>query len=129
MTDLKKEKLQLKRLKQVFINKQNALNELSTMVVGNNKGLSGYFSALARKNIEPIWFSHIDVYSGGQQIVLKGQASDAKYIPDFVSSLKEEPVFNGINFKLFNAQQSENDALLNFILQTEIVHLEASYEQ
>ena len=124
ITDAKKEQQQLKRLKQVFVSKQDALNELSTMAKGNNKGMSGYFFALAKKNIEAIWFSQIDIYSGGRQMILKGQTLDAKHLPNFISSLKEEAVFDGVNFKLFNAQRNEDDAALHFILQTELIQAE-----
>ncbi|MCK5648235.1 MAG: hypothetical protein KAI22_05095 [Gammaproteobacteria bacterium] len=119
LTDAKQEQQQLKHLKKVFLSKQNALNELSNMVRGNDSGLSGFFSALARKNIEPVWFENINVYSGGQQMILQGQTSDAKYLPGFVASLKEESVFNGISFKLFNVQRNETDSALHFVLQTE----------
>lgn len=123
VTDAKKEQQQLKRLKHVFASKQHALNDLSTMVKGNNRGMSAYFSALARKNIKAIWFTQINIYSGGQQIVLDGQTSDEKFIPNFISSLKDEPAFKGINFKLFNVLRNENNDALHFILQTEIIQL------
>ena len=127
LTDSSKEQKQLKRLKRIYSSKQNALNELSTMVKGNSDGVSEYFSALARQNIEPIWFSDINVYSGGQQLFLQGQTTDAQYIPQFMASLKEETVFNGINFKLFKAQREADDDLLHFKLQTEVNPL--SYKQ
>ncbi|MCW8931777.1 MAG: hypothetical protein OQL19_16280 [Gammaproteobacteria bacterium] len=119
LTDSKKDQDRLKHLKNVFTSKQNALNELSTMVRGNNSGLSTYFSALARKNIEAIWFENIDVYSGGEQITLQGRTSDAKNIPVFVSSLNEESAFKGVSFKLFNVKKEEKDNSLYFVLQTE----------
>ena len=120
VTDSSKEKKQLKHLKKIYASKQNALNELSTMVIGNSDGVSEYFSALARQNIEPIWFSDINVYSGGQQLFLQGKTTDAQYIPQFMASLKEETVFNGINFKLFKAQRDGDDDLIRFKLQTEV---------
>lgn len=120
LTDSSKEKQQLKHLKKIYASKQNALNELSTMVIGNSDGVSEYFSALARQNIEPIWFSDINVYSGGQQLFLQGKTTDAQYIPQFMASLKEESVFNGINFKLFKAQREGDDDLIRFKLQTEV---------
>lgn len=124
LTDSKKEQQRLIELKILFANKQNALNELSTMVRGNDNGLSAYFSALARKNIKPIWFEQIDIYSGGQQMTLQGQTSDAKSIPGFVSSLKEESAFNGISFKLFNVQKNETNNTLNFVLKTQVTQSE-----
>ncbi len=119
LTDSKKEQQRLQLLKKLFISKQSALTELSTMVRGNDTGLSTYYSALARKNIEPIWFETIDIYSGGQQMRLRGQTTDAKYIPGFVSSLKEESAFDGVNFKLFKVQKNDDNSSLNFLLQTE----------
>ncbi|WP_198264950.1 hypothetical protein [sulfur-oxidizing endosymbiont of Gigantopelta aegis] len=99
LTNSKKEQQQLEHLKRVLASKQQALKDLSTMVRGNDIGLSAYFAALARKNVEPIWFDNINVYAGGQQIILQGQSTDVKAIPEFVSSLKKESVFNGISFK------------------------------
>jgi Tfp pilus assembly protein PilN len=119
LTDSKKDQARLKQLKNMFSSKQNALNELSTMVRGNDAGLSPYFTALARKNVESIWFEQINIYSGGQQMTLYGQTSNAKNIPDFISSLSEEEAFKGVNFKSFNITRNEKDSALHFVLQTE----------
>ncbi|MDX2505389.1 MAG: PilN domain-containing protein [Gammaproteobacteria bacterium] len=119
-TDAKKEQQQFKRLKKIYSSKENALNELSTMVKGNSYGVSECFSALARKNIEPVWFSDINVYSGGQQIFLQGQTTNTQHIPQFVASLKEESFFNGVNFKLFKAKKIDTGSLVHFSLQTEV---------
>ncbi|MCP3850931.1 MAG: hypothetical protein GY694_11945 [Gammaproteobacteria bacterium] len=124
LTNSKKEQERLKRLKAVFASKQVALNELSTMVRGNDVGLSPYFSALARKNVPSIWFENINIYSGGEQITLKGQTSDAKTIPVFISSLNEESAFKGASFKQFNVKKDEKDNRLYFILQTENIEVQ-----
>jgi len=120
LTNSEKEQKQLQHLKNIFNSKKDALNDLSSLVSGNNKGLSDYFYSLARKNIEAIWFENINVYSGGEHMNLYGQTSDAKSIPGFVLSLKEESVFKGVSFKLFNVQKNEKDNILSFVLQTEI---------
>jgi len=120
LTDAKKEQQQLSYLKKIYDSKQHALDELSTMAKGNNAGVSDYFLALARKNIEPVWFSDINIYSGGQQIILKGQTTDARSIPQFIASLKEETVFSGVNFRLFNARRNDTGTILDFVLQTEL---------
>ena len=121
LTDSKSDQDRLNHLNKVFSSKQNALNELSTMVRGNDNGLSPYFSALARKNIESLWFEQIDIYSGGKQMNLKGQTSDAKNIPIFIASLTTEPAFKGVSFKLFNVKKDEKNPSLNFILQTKSI--------
>jgi flagellar capping protein FliD len=123
LSNSKKEQQQLAHLKRVFASKQQALKDLSTMVRGNDIGLSDYFAALARKNIDPIWFDNINVYAGGQQMILKGQSTDAKAIPGFVASLKKEVVFNGISFKVFNVTKNDKEKsagkVLDFVMQTE----------
>ena len=123
LTDSKKKKEQLAYLKKVYTSKQRALDELSSMVSGNSEGLSSYFAALARKNMQTIWFNKINVYSGGREILLEGQSTDARSLPVLVSSLKDEPAFQGVNFRLFKAQRDEErdkkQAVLNFILKTE----------
>jgi len=124
LTDSKKDQEKLKHLKAVFASKQVALNELSTMVRGNDIGLSPYFSALARKNISSIWFENINIYSGGEQITLKGQTTDAKTIPAFITSLNEESAFKGVSFKQFNVKKDEKDNQLFFILQTENIEVQ-----
>jgi Tfp pilus assembly protein PilN len=120
LTDTKKERRKLEHLKKVYASKEFALQEISSMVKGNHFGLSSFFSALARRNIEAIWFEKIDVYQGGQQVTLKGQTTDERYIPDFTASLAEESAFNGINFKRFNATRNEQGDQVQFNLQTEI---------
>lgn len=123
LTDTNKEKAQLSFLNKRYNNKQTSLDELSSLIKGNNKGLSDYFSALARKNIDAIWFNKIDVSDGGQQLLLEGKTKDARFIPQFIAALKKETVFSGINFKLFNAQLNEEDGLVHFILQTKLENL------
>ena len=119
LTDSKQEQQKLNYLKRVYASKQNALEELSTMIKGNSEGVSEYFSALARKNIEPLWFNDINVYDGGQQIYLKGQTTDARSIPEFVTSLNAEKAYQGVDFKLFSAKRDEQGKVLQFIMQTE----------
>ncbi|MCU7834421.1 MAG: PilN domain-containing protein [gamma proteobacterium symbiont of Taylorina sp.] len=118
LADTKKERAQLNALNNRYKDKQAALSELSSLIKGNSKGLSDYFSALAKKNIEAIWFTEINIFNGGQQLRLKGKAKAAHYIPQFIALLKEEAVFSGVNFKLFNAQLNKKDGLVDFSLQT-----------
>ncbi len=119
LTDSKKDKQQLAYLKKVYASKQRALDELSSMVSGNSKGLSSYFAALARKNMETVWFDTINVYSGGKEILLEGQTTDARSLPELVSSLKDESAFQGVNFRMFKAQRDDKKPVLNFVLKTE----------
>ncbi len=123
LSDTNKEKAQLTFLNKRYSSKRTSLDELSSLIKGNNKGLSGYFSALARKNIDAIWFGKIDVSDGGQQLLLEGKTKDVRTIPQFIAALKKEAVFSGINFKLFNAQLNEEDGLVHFSLQTELENL------
>jgi len=120
LTNTDKEKAQLHSLNTLLKNKQNNLEELGSLVKGNGDGLSAYFLALARKNIEVIWFTEIKVTRGGQKLLLKGKTKAARHIPPFIERLKEEAVFSGISFRLFNAQLNEKDGLVHFILQTEL---------
>ncbi len=120
LTDSKKEKQQLAYLKKVYSSKQRALDKLSSMVSGNNKGLSSYFAALARKNMETVWFDTINVYSGGKDILLEGQTTDARSLPVLVSALKDESAFQGVNFRMFKAQLDDKNPVLNFVLKTEM---------
>lgn len=126
LTDSKKEQQKLKHLKRVYASKQSALNELSTMIKGNSDGVSGYFSALARKNIDSLWFNDINVYSGGKQIFLKGMTTDARAIPDLVAALNEEAAFKGVSFKLFSAHKNDEQNILQFVMQTETELSESS---
>jgi len=120
LTDTKKEQAQINFLNKLYNNKQLALEELSSLVKGNNKGLSEYFSALARSNIETVWFNEINVFDGGQQLRLKGKAKAAHDIPQLIEQLREESIFSGINFKLFHAQLNEEDGLIHFSMQTAV---------
>ena len=61
-----KEKAQFRILNSILKNKQGNLKQLSSLVKGNSSGLSTYFTALARKNIEAIWFTEITISDGGK---------------------------------------------------------------
>ena len=119
LTDTEKEKTQLTFLKTMYQQKKASLDELSLMINANNYGLSDYFAALARKNIDAVWFNKIEVAQGGQQLLLEGKTRDARSIPQFMATLKEEPIFSHIKFRLFDASLNEKDGLLYFTLHTE----------
>ncbi len=119
LTDSKKEQQQLSYFKRVYASKQTALEELSNRVSGNSNGVSGFFSALARNNLNDVWFNTIDVYSGGEQLLLQGQTTDAKSLPVLVNLLKDEAIFKGLDFRLFKVHRDDKKAVLEFMLQTQ----------
>ncbi len=120
LTDSKKEQQQIAYFKKVYTSKQLALDELSSMVSGNSVGVSAYFSALARTNMQEIWFNKIDVYSGGSEIMLEGATTDARSLTVLLNKLKDEPVFKGVSFRLFKAQRDESKPVLHFTMQTQL---------
>lgn len=74
----------------------------NVMPTGNSpgEGFAPHLSGLARQHIDGMWFTEIQLHSGGQQLALLGQTKAAEYVPQYLQKLSSEPVFEGHRFKV-----------------------------
>ncbi|MBY0239641.1 MAG: MSHA biogenesis protein MshI [Burkholderiaceae bacterium] len=79
-----------------------ALQEVAAILekgeVGNTRGYSGYFTALARIRVQGLWLTGVQIAGPGNEIGLQGRTVSAGLLPAYLHSLAREPVLKGKTF-------------------------------
>jgi hypothetical protein len=71
------------------------LAELRTSAGGNAHGFSAYLAALARRGVQGVWLTGVEVNGRSNDLVIKGRALSAELVPAYVRELSRDPVFAG----------------------------------
>lgn len=66
--------------------------------VGDPRGYSAYFEALARTHVSGLWLTGVDVDGSAADIGLRGRALRAELLPGYLGSLAREPALQGKAF-------------------------------
>lgn len=107
--------------KQALLNhRMRLLNELRHQNTGadGNPGFSEQLSGLARQDARNIWLQQISLRDG-KQLTLRGMATDAREVPQFIQRLTNEPSFNGTTFTQVQITRDEgNKNVIGFVLET-----------
>lgn len=74
--------------------------------------------ALARRPLDNLWFTRVQLTNGGRSLQLNGKAVDADRLPGLVDRLGQETVFSQRQFSFMRLQRQE-DGLYDFTLNTE----------
>ena len=73
-------------------------------------GFSAYFSGLARNTLDGLWFNNVAVSAGGEEMLLRGQATEPELVPRLLQTLAKEQVFAGRTFRKVSFERKELDA-------------------
>lgn len=99
--------------------KQFLIKTLSDRSIGNDKGFSSFFAAIARQQPAGMWLQRFEIEQGGQVIGIYGSSLRPELIPEFLHGLSEEASFEGSSFKIFRMQRDENNkTTVNFSLRS-----------
>ncbi len=99
--------------------KQQALNNITGGGLGNTQGFSGQIEGLARRRVEGVWFTNINISQSGASFALNGGTLAPELVPVLLQALGKEPVFKGIEFKTLLMERSEQQpGRVNFTLRT-----------
>ncbi len=99
--------------------KQQALNNITGGGLGNTQGFSGQIEGLARRRVEGVWFTNINISQSGASFTLNGGTLAPELVPVLLQALGKEPVFKGIEFKTLLMERSEQQpGRVNFTLRT-----------
>lgn len=66
--------------------------------LGNTRGFSGYFLALSRQIMPGLWITGFQVVGSGANMVINGRAVQPQLVPEFITTLKREPLLAGQTF-------------------------------
>jgi hypothetical protein len=69
--------------------------ELRTSVGGNAGGFSPYLSALARRPLQGVWLTGLEIADRTGDVVIRGRALSAELVPSYVRNLSLDPAFAG----------------------------------
>ena len=79
------------------------------------KGLSRALIGLAQSNVDGLWLSEISVSRSG--LSLRGKATDAVLLPEFIQELSDQERFVGYTFQAVNMELDEAQGGLSFELR------------
>lgn len=84
------------------------------------EGFSAYFGGLARNTLDGLWFDNVALSSGGEEMLLKGRATQPQLVPRLLQTLATEQVFSGRTFRKvsFERQETDSGALIDFELRS-----------
>jgi hypothetical protein len=66
--------------------------------VGNPRGYSEYFQALARGRVSGLWLTGVEIDGAQADIGLRGRALQAELLPGYLNGLARQPVLQGKAF-------------------------------
>lgn len=67
--------------------------------IGDPRGYSAYFQALARTRVDGLWLTGIDIGGASADIGLRGRALRAELLPGYLNGLAREPALQGKSFE------------------------------
>lgn len=104
------------RLKKQRVRYEEFVNLLGDQLPARTAGFSPQVIALARQKTSQLWLTHLHIGMGDNRFLLKGDAQDAEAVPAYLQALREEAVFAGRGFDLFDMSRSEKSGRLMFVL-------------
>ena len=99
--------------------KERLLRAFQTRRVGNMRGFSAHFTALARQQLDGLWLTRIAIRDDGIELV--GAAEIGELVPRYLQRLGTEAAFAGTEFaRLQLSRGDERDAPVEFEVSTEV---------
>jgi len=91
----------LQDLERDSTDKGRVLNVLSGKSLGNSTGFSEYLAALGRRHPDGLWLRGLYIGDGGREVTIRGKATAASLVPQFIGALQHESAFRGVSFQRF----------------------------
>jgi predicted outer membrane lipoprotein len=109
----------LQQLERESTDKGRVLDVLSGKTLGNMTGFSAHLAALGRQHPDGLWLQQIRIGDGGRQVMIRGRATSAALVPQFIGALQAEPAFSGVSFERFEMKDPKDSAgPLSFALES-----------
>ena len=84
---------------------------LKSGVLGDTKGVSEYFRAFARQNVDGLWLTGFTVMGAGRDISIEGRTLRADLVPLYIQRLGREDALRGHGFAMLSVQPPPEVAL------------------
>ena len=90
------------RMEEQDASRRQLLDLMGRGELGNTRGFSGYFQALSRQNVPGLWITGFQVVGTGSEMAINGRALQPQMVPEFIATLKREPLLSGQTFSTLN---------------------------
>lgn len=112
---------ELEQLQQQKLAKHRILNTISDQVFGNITGFAAHLEGLARRNVEGLWLTSVNITDGGKHIGLTGSSLEPEKVPEFLQQLSNEQAFRGTEFSTFKMERKKKELkVVDFIISTTV---------
>jgi len=101
---------EIARLEAEVKSQQQAFDIVQKGGVGNTRGYSDYLRAFSRQIVNGLWLTGFSISGAGNNIELRGRASQPQLVPSYISRLKQEPVMQGKTFDTLAMEVPQADA-------------------
>lgn len=112
-------------LKQIESSRQQVSRNSRVLEFLENNGLaqkdaafSEFLGAFTRVKQEGLWLKRIKIDSGGSSMRIEGYVLQPKALPNYLQKLSQEPVFNGMDFKVFDLKR--NKTVIEFVVSSKV---------
>jgi hypothetical protein len=89
--DIAKAQGEIKSMQQVF-------DAIQSGKFGDTNGYASYFRGFSRQIVDGVWLSGVSIQGAGQDISLRGHATNAQLVPVFLARLRKETELQGKSF-------------------------------
>lgn len=86
------------RLEEQDTSRRHLLDLMGRGELGNTRGFSGYLLALSRQTMSGLWITGFRVVGTGSEMAINGRALLPQLVPEFIATLKREPLLAGQTF-------------------------------
>ena len=96
---------ELESLDALYAGRSEVIEVLNSGSLGDTNGVSGYFKALARENVEGLWLTGFTVVGAGKDITLEGRTLRADLVATYLRKLNTEEILRGHEFAMLSVQK------------------------
>lgn len=96
---------ELARLESQVRDRNEVMDYLKAGELGDTRGFSEHFRALARQSFDGMWLTALHIASSGNDMTVEGRALRAEYVPGYLKRLNGEQVMQGHPFSALEIRQ------------------------
>jgi hypothetical protein len=89
---------ELTRLEAQVRDRHEVMDYLKAGELGDTRGFSEHFKALARQSFDGLWLTGLHIASSGNDMTLEGRALRAEHVPGYLKRLNGESIMQGHPF-------------------------------
>lgn len=101
--------------------RQELIDAIDKVSLGNADGFSATLSALGRQRESRLWLTGVQINGSTNSIVLSGRSTSPGLVPDYLLSLGDEEALAGQRFEQMRMQRSDESGEIEFQVLGEAV--------